>query len=225
MRSHHFLTFAMAAFLTWNYAGASPLVLGVVLEAERAHVNTTSVTDGATVYDGDRFSTEAGGKLSVQGHAAVLELTEQSVVTMHGGASGARGTEAELGQGTLVFHAERSTALEVVAREARIRPASDARTIGQVSVFGLTELRVYARRGPLQISYRGETETIAEGESYRIILDPSNGDAKQKGAVKSARERKTFLLIAITGGVAGAATAAALQQNHGHKKMESPDRP
>ena len=81
------------------------------------------------------------------------------------------------------------------------------------------------RRGQLQLLYRGETETIAEGESYRVILDPSDDPAKKKRAVKGTRERKTFLLIATTGAVAGAAAAAALHENHGHKKMESPDRP
>lgn len=113
----------------------------------------------------------------------------------------------------------------MVAREARIWPAAETRTVGQVSVFSPNELHVYAGRGPLQLLYRGETETIAEGEAYRLPLDPSDGDANKKGAVKAARLQKTFLLIAITGAVAGAATAAALHENHGHKKMESPDRP
>jgi len=33
---------------------------------------------------------------------------------------------------------------------------------------------VFARRGPAQISYRGERETIAEGISYRVLLNPSD---------------------------------------------------
>ena len=94
-----------------------------------------------------------------------------------------------------------------------------------MSVFGPNEPHVYARHGSLQLLYRGETETIAEGESYRVLLDPSDGDASKKGAVKGARVRNTFLLVAITGAVAGAAAAGALHGNHGHKKMESPDRP
>lgn len=223
MRYHHLSALAMAAILTLNSLPARPLVLGVVLEADRAHVNTTPVTEGTTVYDGDRFSTEAGGMLFLQGRGAVFELAVESVVTVRGRANGVQGTEAELEQGTLVFKAERRTALEVVARAARIWPASDTRTIGQVSVFGPNELHVYARRGPLLLLYRGETETIAEGESYRVLLDPAEDEVK-KGAVKAARVRKTFLLVAITGTIAGAA-AAALHENHGHKKMESPDRP
>ena len=225
MRFCHLSALAMAGFLTWSFGPARPTVLGVVVEADRAHLNTIAVTDGATVYDGDCFSTEAGGMLFMQSHAAMLELAEESVATVRGKAISAQGTEAELSQGTLVFKAERSTAVEVVAKEARIRPVSETRTIGQVSVLEPNELRVYARRGSLQLLYRGEAETIAEGESYRVILDPSDDDAKRKGAVKAARVRKTFLLVAITGAIAGAATAAALRENHGHKKMESPDRP
>ena len=225
MRFRHFSALAMATFLTWSSVPARPAVLGVVVEAERAHVNTSPVTEGATVYDGDRFSTEARGVLFLQGRAAMLELNAESVVTVRSKASGAQGTEAELEQGALVFKAERSTAVEVVAREARIRPASETPTIGEVSVFGPNELHVYARRGSLRVLYRGETETIAEGESYQVLLDPPDAHANKKGAVKAAKVRKTFLLVAITGGVAGAAAAAALHENHGHKKMESPDRP
>lgn len=225
MRLHPLAALPMAALLAWSSPGARPSVLGVVLEAERAHVNTTAVTEGTTVYDGDRFSTEAGGMLSLQGRAAMFEVAAESAVTVRRGTNGAQSTEAELGQGTLVFNAERSSALEVVAREARIWPASDTRTIGEVSVFGPNELHIYARRGSLQLLYHRETETIAEGESYRVILDSSNDEEERKGAVKAPRGRKSLLLIAITGSVAGAAAAAALHDNHRHKKMESPDRP
>lgn len=223
MRLHHLSALATAGFLTLSLLQARPLVLGVVLEADRAHVNTTPVTDGTTVYDGDRFSTEAGGMLFLQGRGAVFELNAESAVTVRSRATGAQGTEAELSRGTLVFKAERSTAVEVVARDARIWPASEMRTIGEVSVVGANELHVYARRGSLQLLYRGETETIAEGETYRVILDPSDDEGQKKGPVKGARARKTFLLIAIPGAVVAA--AAALHENHGHKKMESPDRP
>lgn len=225
MRFHQLSAFAMAAFLTLSSVPARPTVLGVVVEAERAHVNTTPVTEGATVYAGDRFSTEVGGMLFLQERAAMLELTAESVVTVRSRATGTTGTEAELGQGTLVFKVERSNAMEAVAREARIWPASEKQTIGQVSIFGPDELRVFARRGSLQFLYRGETETIAEGEAYRVLLNLSDEDASKKEAVKAARTRKMFLMFAITGAVAGAAAAAALHENHGRKKMESPDRP
>src|SRR5438094_10666755 len=58
MTFRHSLALAMAAFLTLSSLPARPAVLGVVVAADRVHLNTTAVTAGATIYDGDRFSTE-----------------------------------------------------------------------------------------------------------------------------------------------------------------------
>lgn len=225
MTFRHPLALAVAAFLVFSSLSARPTILGVVVAADRVHLNTTAVTAGATVYDGDRFSTEAGGLLLVRIDTTMLELAEASAADLRNRANGAEGMEVELGKGTLVFSAARAVLVNVIALDASIRPVADTRTVAQITVTGPKELRIRARRGALQFSYRGETETIAEGESYSVVLDPSDDEAKKKGAVKAARVRKTFLLVAITGAAAGAATAAALHGNHGHKKMESPDRP
>jgi hypothetical protein len=131
--------------------------------------------------------------------------------------------EAELSRGTLVFRAGQAAVLEIAALQALIRWAGDAGTTGQVSIIGPKELRIRARRGSLQFSYRGETQAIAEGESYRVILNPPEDDPKKKEGVKPVRRRNAFLFIAIAGGGGGA--AAIILENQSHKKMESPDRP
>ncbi len=220
---HHSLALAMAAFLAWNSVPAPPAVLGVVVGADRAHLNSGAVSEGATVYDGDHFLTEAGGTLRVRCDATTLDLAEESAVIVRARANGVQHMEAELSRGTLVFRAAQAAALEIDALEALIRPSDDARTIGQVSIIGPKELRIRARRGSLQFSYRGETQAIAEGESYRVILNPPEDDAKKKEGVKPVRRRKAFLFIAIAGGGGGA--AAIILENQSHKKMESPDRP
>ncbi len=159
----------------------------------------------------------------LRGDATMLDLAEESVLVVRSRANGAQGTEAELSKGTLVFRAARAAALEITVLEAGVRPVMDARSIAQVSVAGPKELRIYARWGPLQFSYRGETETIAEGAAYRVILDPPEDEPKKKEAVKAGRKRKAFLFVAIGGGAASA--AVIIYENHGHKRMESPDRP
>ena len=75
----------------------------------------------------------------------------------------------------------------------------------------------------MQFSYQGETRTIAEGESYRVILDPPEDGPKQKEPVKRGPKRKPFLLLGISGATAGA--AAMILENQRHKHVESPDRP
>jgi hypothetical protein len=223
MTLRHCLALEMATFLAWNSAPARSAVLGVVVEANRVHLNSGAVSEGATVYDGDQFSTEAGGMLRLRGDSTMVDLAEESVMLVRSRANGAQGTAAELRKGTLVFRAARAAALEIAALEARVRPVADAPTIAQVSVAGLKELRIYARRGPLQFSYRGEMATIAEGAAYRVILDPPEGGPKKKEAVKPGRLRKAFLFLANGGGAAAA--AVLVYENHRHKKMESPDRP
>jgi hypothetical protein len=219
----HSLALEMAAFLAWNSAPAPPTVLGIVVGADRAHLNSGAVSEGATVYDGDHFSTEAGGMLRLRGDGTTLDLAEESAVIVRSRVNGAPGTEAELSRGTLVFGATRAAALEITAQETLTRPAADIRTIGQVSVIGPRELRIYARRGALQFSYRGETRTIGEGEAYRVILDPLEDDPKKKAVVKPGRQRNAFLFVAIGGGAVGA--AVIIFENHRHSYMESPDRP
>jgi hypothetical protein len=223
MTLHRSLALEMAVFLAWNSVPAPPAVLCVVAGAERAHLNSAAVSEGATVYDGDRFSTEPGGVLLLRGDAIALDLAEESDVIVRSGANGAQGMVGELGRGTLVFRAARAAALEIAALEALLRPAENTRTIGQVTIIGPKELRIYARRGSLQFSYRGEMRTIAEGQSYRVILDPPEDDPSRKKAVKSGAQRKAFLFVAI--GAGGAGVAAMIFGNQRHKKMESPDRP
>ena len=162
-----FVTLLMIGFLTWNSSVARPAVLGVVVEAKRVHVNSVAVTAGATVYDGDGFSTEAGGALLLRGDAAMLQLSAESAVIVRNKGNGAPGTEAELSKGTLTFSAARGSALGMVTLGARICPVGDARTVAQVSVTGPKELKIYVRRGSIQFSYRGETETITEGSDPR----------------------------------------------------------
>jgi hypothetical protein len=61
--------------------------------------------------------------------------------------------------------------MEVLADEAFIRPIADGPTVAQVTVLGPKELQITARRGALELSYRNETEKIAEGTSCRVLLD------------------------------------------------------
>ena len=220
------LTLHMVFLLAGTSSPGRPAVLGVVVEAYRAHLGGSAVSPGATVYDGDHFSTEEGGELRLRCKAALLELAEKSVALVRHAEGGAQGlgAEAELAQGTLVFSTARAGELEIEAREARIRPAGNGRTVAQVSVIGPKELHIYARRGAVLFSYQGESKTIAEGESYEVILDPpEDGSEKRQTTQKGGRPPKAFLLVA--GGAGAAAAAVILYKNHEHKEMESPDRP
>jgi len=219
------LRFLLSLQMVFLPAGTSspgrPAALGVVVEAYRAHLGRSAVSSGATVYDGDHFSTEEGGALRLRCKAALLDLAEKSATLVRHAEVGAQGlaAEAQLVQGTLVFSTARAGELEIEAREAHIRPVGNGRTVAQVSVIGPKELHIYARRGAVLFSYRGESKTITEGESYEVILDPpQDGSEKKQPAQKQGRPLKAFLLIA---GGAGAAAAVVIL----HEEIESPDQP
>src|SRR5919108_2758004 len=110
MTFRHFLALEVASLVASSSAPARPAVLGVVGEADRVHLNNGAVSPGATVYDGDRFSTERGGMLLLRGDAAMLELGEEGEVVVRRSPNGAQGTAAELDKGTLVFTAARAGA-------------------------------------------------------------------------------------------------------------------
>jgi len=199
-------------------AGTSNLLpLGVVTQASGAHFNAAKVSAGATIYEGDRLSTEAEGALQFRGSATQLYLPGSSGVTLHGLPTGA---QAQLETGTVVFSTAKAGAMEIVADEAFIRPLANAPTVAQVTIVGPKELQISARRGALQFAYRGETEKIAEGVSYRVVLDPPEATPPfpQRGPVKAGRESKKFKIIAIV--TIGWATEWGL-----HEIFESPDRP
>lgn len=206
------LTLMMAGFLVWNPAMGRPAVLGVVTEADRAHLNNLKLTAGTTIYDGDRLGTEAGGSLRVQSGATILELAEGSVVNVRVKAGTAQDLEAEVGKGTLVFSAARAASLNVIALGATIRPVADMRTVAQITVTGPRELRIRASQGALHFSYRGETETMAAGKSYRVILDPPKENPK--------RQPKGFKIVIIIEGAAILGLGI-----HELVEQESPDRP
>ncbi len=206
--------------------GATP-PLGIVTQSSRGHLSTAAASPGATIYDGDQLSTDAGGTLRLRTGASLMYLAGQTNVTLRSATTGAL---ADLAGGSLVFSSAQASAMEIRAREARIRPAGNVPTVAQISVVGPKELRVAVRRGALEITYRDETERIPEGASYRVVLDPSPADipmaANGRGPGSwpatppkfQGKTGKGLLLIAV--GIAFPITIWVM-----HEAWESPDRP
>ena len=204
--------------------------LGVVTQARSASLSSGPVSVGTSVYDGDRLSTETDGALTLRAGASMLYLGRQSQVTLRSCVGEVRAAQVSLGAGTVVFSTLQAAPMEVLVDEARIRAASGAPTLAQVTMSGPKALFVYARRGPLQISYHDESETIAEGDSYRVLLDPPSDDsstktvAAQPGADKG-RKRKRLLLLLISVAAVGGAVAAVSTTWAAFKDYESPAGP
>lgn len=222
------LAITMAFSLACIPGSAKPDAVGIVVQADHASLGSEAASEGTTVYDGDRLSTEARGSLRLLIGKAMLYVTEQSSVIVHQDTNiEAKEFEAELVSGAAVLSVTAGTTGEIVASSARVRPIAETRGVVQVRLIGSHELMVFARSGPAQISYRGESETIAEGKSCRVLLNSSDDSASgAQSAKKSGKHSKALVLIAV--GAATAAGAALLWRNMdkgASAGVESPDHP
>jgi hypothetical protein len=193
-----------------------------VSHADRAHIGEAAASPGTTVYDGDRLSTETGGTLRLKLATAVLDLAPQTTLTLHSSDSG-QGAQVELVAGILVFSTLKAPGVAVCAAGAWITPGGDAPAIAHIRVVSAKELRISVERGALQFSYKGESDRIAEGQAFRVILDPDGVEpasfqSGQESKKPPARKHKAFLFILIAV-AAGAAVPLLIQA------LESPDRP
>jgi hypothetical protein len=184
---------------------------------------------GATVFSGDRLSTQLTGTLQIRAGAARLMLSAASAATVSE-ADGA--SSATLQQGTAIFSTANAKAFVLHAATAEIRPGSDEPTVAQVTYVNSKELVVRSTRGSVAITVDGETQTVPEAMAYRVILDPDSylettaslaqgpaGAGAERTKNRPLRAgRSRFLLIAIV--LSGVATGVALYQ-----AAESPHKP
>ncbi|MGB7284139.1 MAG: hypothetical protein WBE13_17880 [Candidatus Acidiferrum sp.] len=218
------LAIAMSFSLAGIPGRAKPDALGIIAQADHANLGSAAAAEGTTVFDGDRLSTGERGSLRLLLGEAMLYLGEQSSVIVHNDDSrAAKHFAAELVSGAVVLSATDATLGEIVASSARVRSVAETRGAVQVRLVAANELIVFAQRGPAEICYRGECETIPEGKSYRVLLNPSDDTPPgAPDAKKSAKDNRALLLIVV--GVATAASIAATWGG-GQKNVESPDKP
>jgi hypothetical protein len=214
------LSLSLSITPLWAAASSS---LGTVVFADRAHVGAAQASVGATVFSGDRLSTEQSGSVQVRAGAARLLLSSQSsAILLQDDASPA----ATLNSGSATFSTANSKAFAVHVASAVIRPNTDKPTIGKVSVVNPKELVVQCTRGSLSIAVEDDVREIPEGAAYRVVLDPNAADPQgPRGAgtkgyggppIRAARSKFIWYVIGVTAVV----TIWAL-----HEALESDDKP
>ena len=95
------------ALLTSPLWAAPSAALGAVVFANRARVGDADTSVGATVFGGDRLSTDNAGSVQVRVGAARLLLSSSSIATL---AQEEAGSSATLAAGTATFSAANSRA-------------------------------------------------------------------------------------------------------------------
>lgn len=181
---------------------------GTVVFANRARVGAANTTVGATVFSGDRLSTDEVGTVQIRAGAARLLLANASSATL---TQEENSPSATLTAGTATFSTANSRAFALRVASAVIRPNTDQPTIGKVTVMTAKEFVVKSVRGSLQIAVEDDVREIPEGAAYRVVLDPNAPDpqgprgAGTKGVgrppIKAAKSKFIWYAIAITAGV------------------------
>src|SRR5213082_693692 len=202
----------IAAFLSLTLLisppwAAASTAFGTLVFANRARVGNTNASVGATVFSGDRLSTDEIGSVQIRAGAARLLLASASAATL---SQEEVSPAATLTAGTATFSTANSKAFVLHVASAIIRPNTDQPTIGKVTVLNPKELVVKSVRGSLQISVEDDVRKIPEGEAYRIVLDPNADPQGPRGAgtkgmggppIKAAKSRFIWYAVAITGGL------------------------
>ena len=202
----------IAAFLSLTLLisplwAAASTAFGTLVFANRARVGNTNASVGATVFSGDRLSTDEIGSVQIRAGAARLLLASASAATL---SQEEVSPAATLTAGTATFSTANSKAFVLHVASAIIRPNTDQPTIGKVTVLNPKELVVKSVRGSLQISVEDDVREIPEGEAYRVVLDPNAAPQGPRGAgtkgmggppIKAAKSRFIWYAVAITGGL------------------------
>jgi hypothetical protein len=218
--------FVSCLLMTPVWGATTTGAMGTVVSSDGASVGGAGAAVGTTIFIGDRLSTADMGSMQLRTQAARFLLSAASAATVN--EDGGTPT-ATLLRGSGTFSTSNANAFALNALTAVIKPQSDAPTIGQVTMLGEKQLLVKSIRGSLTITVGDDSRVIAEGEAYRIVLDPSAEEAQDqpppqgagakgsnKGPLKAGTSKFVWYAIALV----TLATVFAV-----HKGLESPDRP
>ncbi len=172
--------------------------LGVVLQADRAHLGVDITFGGATIYEGDRLETQGDGTLRARLGGSQMYLREGTAAEVHGLSNG---FSASLMRGTVVVSSPEGQTFQLLANGATIRPVGTQATVAQVTLVNANELLLTSNRGAIEVSLGGEVKTIEAGSSYRMEAQPDDPGRQGAGPAHTGRRRRLVFFL-IAGGVA-----------------------
>jgi hypothetical protein len=201
-------------------AAASTPAMGVILQAERANIGDGTATIGTTVFDGDLLQTDRDGLLRVRFGSSQAALVAGGAVVVH---QSADGLAANLTRGEVILSSGQGQKFSLVADGATIQPSTSQPTVAQVTWVSPKELLVMSRKGALQVSMGDETQTIADGVSYRMLIDPAAAAASAPAPgptpqTPPSQGKNKFILVVIVAAAAAITVGVVLA-------IESPPTP
>jgi hypothetical protein len=186
--------------------------LGLVTQAENAHIGSAKVSIGTTIFPGDTIATEAGGALRLNFGSSQLYLLSASSATLSQNAS-ATMVHAVVSRGTVGFSSTGTDHIELEIPQGILRAANSEPAYGQVTVVGPLEVIISTYRGTLSLDHDGEVRDIPAGRSYRVTmaLEPAAAAAEPQAPAGVGGSNKRALntpalvwAIVAVGAAAGA---------------------
>lgn len=186
--------------------------LGMVAQAEHAHLDGVSAVTGAAIYSGDAVETENPGALRLRLGTGQLYFSADSAATLsaHSGVAGVK-----LVRGSASFSVPDSTQFELETPAGTLRGSGRSSTRAHVAINNPRELIVSAVRGDLILDNDGEFYTIAEGRTFRVVIDDESGSPAPNRPSTNTRhpKRKLLFFLLYGGGLVAVSTAARNTQS------------
>lgn len=157
--------------------------LGVITQAQRASVGDSAAMTGSTIFDGDVLQTEKDGSLRLRIGTSQAYLFNQASVVLH---PSGNGFSANLTRGGVILSSSSGQTFHLLADGAMIQPKTTQPTVAQVTWVTPKELVVSSQKGSLQVSMGNQTETIADGTSYRMVINPVPASAAAAASIPAA---------------------------------------
>jgi hypothetical protein len=213
----------IAGLLNLPAFAADEKPLGLITQAQDAHLGDANVAIGTTVYPGDTIATDPGGTARLKVGGSQIYLLSSSAATL---SQSSNVVHAVVARGTVGFSSNGTDQLGLEIPEGILRAAPGIPTYGQVTIVSPIEVIITAYRGTLVLDNDGELHTIAEGKSYRVTMDLEPAAAPQgpagaptSGGVPYPKRRHLLFDLIVLGAVAGI-TVAVWQE-----LIESPSKP
>src|SRR5277367_5413120 len=182
-----------ASLLNVSGFAANEKPLGLVTQAQDAHLGAAAVAIGTTVYPGDTIATEEGGTVRLKVGGSQFYLLSSSAATLSENASV---VSASVAHGTVGFSSNGTDQLTLEIPQGIVRPANGQPAYGQVTILSPLEVIISTYRGSLVLDNDGELHEIPAGKSYRVTMDlePASKPQQAAGAEtgKMAKTRTSF---------------------------------
>jgi hypothetical protein len=152
---------AMVGSLAAPLYRAQNQTVGVVLDAESAHISNGLLTSGTSLYSADVVKTESQGHVQLRVRQTRLQLAGQSEAAFFPGANGA---VTELRQGTMVVALDTaSESFEVFVSDVRIIPKNERPVLAEVTMKAPCDFQIKVMHGHLAALRRRKQKRLTRG--------------------------------------------------------------